>query len=106
MESLKADRRAQFEEGVAAHLERAYPEEVWDAAPEDLRARVHESVEKALSYGIDIEKDVSAYVDITFELGESFDTDPEQEWAGKILRDETLSGTEKIAKIKEKLFLP
>jgi hypothetical protein len=106
IEGLKVGKRQRFEEGVVAHLERAYPEEVWNISTDDLRERVHSSVEKALSYGIDIEKDVSSYVDLTFELGENFDEDPQQEWAGEILRDESLSGAEKIAKIKKILFLP
>lgn len=106
MQSMADAQRREFEEGIVAHLDRAYPEKVWNIPVEELRERVHESVGKALSYGIEIEKDVSSYVDITFELGENFDADPEHEWAGEILRDDPLSGAEKIAKIKRHLLLP
>lgn len=105
MQALADERRARFEEEVLTHLESAYPEELWTRTKDEVRERVRRAVDKALAYSIRTERDVTSFVDITFELGEEFDADPRFEWATKILNDDALDGRGKVAKIKEALFM-
>lgn len=106
MAAFAADRRRQFVDRVIAHLEQAYPEAVWDADPNDLRRRIDQTIDRAMSYGIAIEKDVGAFIDFTYDLGESFDTEPENEWARSILLRGDLDGSAKIAELRHLLYRP
>ena len=105
MQALADERRALFEERLIAHLENAYPEKLWTSTPEAVRERVRRAVDKALSYSVRTERDVTSFVDLTFELGEGFDIDPRFDWAGEILRDDSLDGRDKVARIKHALLL-
>jgi hypothetical protein len=104
MDTFATDLRARFENRLVAHVEEAYPEKVWDIALSDLGVRIHRAIDQAITYGIKIEEDVATFVDLTFELGQHFDTDPEHEWAQPILRDPNLEGHEKVNMIEEALY--
>ncbi|NOT58220.1 MAG: hypothetical protein HOP18_26755 [Deltaproteobacteria bacterium] len=104
MDAFATDLRARFASRLVAHVEGKYPEKVWDLARTDLRMRIQATIARAITYGINREEDVAAFVVLTLELGEHFDTESEHEWSQTILRDPTLDGHAKINRIEEALY--
>ena len=99
-ETLGIERRKEFERRVIQDLTRTYPEEVWRLRGGALEPHVSEAIDKALSYGIASEQDVSAFVHLTFGLGENFESDPRYPIAAGILNNPDLAGHEKIEAIR------
>lgn len=97
-------RRLAFETSVVRQLQGVYsgdePGLISDAA---LGSRVHLIVDRAMSHGIDEETDVTAFVEIAFEIGDDFDTDPENEWAAEILNAPMLNPHEKVVAMQNLL---
>src|SRR5689334_19159 len=89
--------RQEYENRVLSHIEEAFPEEVWNLPKDVKQLRIRESIDRALNYGLETEEDVAAFVDWTFELGETFDRNA---WASEILLDPTLSGQDKVIEIE------
>jgi hypothetical protein len=68
---------------------------------EELQALIHYGVEKAKGYGVTRESDVRRFVECLVVHGRGFDEAPETAWAGTILRDEALDGTQKMDRISD-----
>jgi hypothetical protein len=47
--------------------------------------------------------DIRSFLNLSILLGSDFDTSPETEWIGEILRDESLDGEEKMLWIEDGL---
>ncbi|MBU2550301.1 MAG: DUF4123 domain-containing protein [Proteobacteria bacterium] len=98
--------RSNYEGRLAAEFQAVQaqrPCDLPDLAGEALLERIHGAVDKALEYGVDEEDDLTAFVDITFRLGEDFDQDPKHDWAVKILQDPGLEGHAKVERIRRNL---
>ena len=80
----------QFEDRLVSHLAQHFPDRFLELKEDGTRDAVRFGVEKAGSYGIESERDVSVYIDIMFEFGKYFDDD--FAWAGNILRDPEYDG--------------
>jgi hypothetical protein len=101
--AFSADVRARFEDRLAFSMREAYTGQVEPLPEEALRSRIHQTVNRARSYGVDEEEDVEAFVGLTFRLGEHFENDPRYAWAADILRDPGQDGYEKMAAIQDTL---
>jgi len=89
--------RAQFEKRMFAHLRAAFPARLADTPDDQLRQLIHEGVERALAFGIEIEDDVRRFLEAAVVLGPGLDSN---EWAGNILHDQSLDGTEKMDRLE------
>lgn len=88
-----------FAKKAVAHLENFFPElcELYDN--EQIRTFVFNSIRKAAAYGITRERDVRAYIAISFVFGTDFEDDPQYDWATNILRDSSRSAAKRLAQI-------
>lgn len=82
-----------FEARAIAHLRRCFPEVVGEASDEQMRELVAFGIERARSYGIDIERDVLRYIDLMCMFGVDFDRDPAHPWAARVLNDPGTEGS-------------
>jgi len=98
---LAQARRAAFEGRVIARLQKTYSDDAPELMTTELLApRVRAIIGRAQEQGIDEEDDVMAFVEIAFEVGDEFDTYPENEWAIQILDDSMLSPHEKTVEMQ------
>ena len=74
-----------FEERMMAHLGKFFPGQCAEMGEQKTRETIQEGIKKARRYGIASEHDVCIYVDVMFEYGHDFDTDPKLPWASQIL---------------------
>lgn len=86
---------ADFEARAIQHLRRDLSEQTAPFSDDDLRRRVHESIPRAGEYGLTTQKQIMCFVDVSFLLGERFDTDPQYAWSGELLRSTKLSPGDK-----------
>ena len=98
------DERRRFEVEIIEHLKQAYPHFVWRLRGDPLIRYVRDAVDRALAFGIDIKKDISEFVDFTFELGEHFESDPRYAAARQILTDSSMAGSAKVEAIRNRFL--
>jgi len=91
----------QFVDGAVVHLRKAFPEQTKNLTEPVLRGMIRTGIEKAESYDVTDEADVERFLECMVRYGSDFDTDPETSWAGQILYDESLTGTEKMNQIDD-----
>ncbi len=84
---------------MAAHLETFFPKPCARMGPEELAVFIRRTVDKALAYGIERERDVCKFLDVAMALGQDFDHDQRHSWAREILTDASLVGQEKIGRL-------
>jgi hypothetical protein len=99
MAVFSASLRKRFETEMAAHLETFFPKPCARMGPEELAVFIRRTVDKALAYGIERERDVCKFLDVAMALGQDFDHDPQHSWAREILTDASLVGQEKIGRL-------
>ncbi len=90
MEVLDQYMLKKYEDLVLANLKNGYPEEYNALGEDGVRDKIHYGIERARRYDIEIEADVSRYIDLMFRFGWDFDTDRNLPWAASILQDESL----------------
>src|SRR5712691_9754666 len=86
--------RRRFESEMAVHLERFFPEPCAAMGGEKLGTFIKHTIDKAIRYGIDRERDVCKFLDVAMALGRDFDKDPRFSWSRDILTDASLVGAE------------
>jgi len=92
MEALRSYMVKQFEGLMVTHLNKYYPKECETLGETDLRKTIQYGIERARSYNIDNELDVSRYINLMFTFGRDFDKDMNLPWASNILmKDDLLS---------------
>ena len=96
MRILQQSQLRQFEESMAAHLKKRFPESVLTADANRLNATISEGLRVAKTFGILDRVDIRRFLECTVEYGADFHKRP---WAAKILRDPTLSGCGKMEQI-------
>ena len=84
MAALGAAQVKKFEDRMVTHLQKHFPEQCKKLGPK-LRELVAYGIERAGSYGIVAERDVSRYIDIMLAFGRDFDKDPNLPWAAAAL---------------------
>jgi hypothetical protein len=75
-----------FEETMLAHLKKFFPDKYEAAGEPKVRKLIRYGIERAASYDITAQRDVSRYIDLMMTLGPDFDQDKQLPWAGQILR--------------------
>ena len=93
-----------FKESLLAQIEENFKEITNASSKEEIIVRIDTAIEKAKSYNIVSENDVTGFVFMTFRLGEDFDVNPELPFADMILeqrmvyeREPTLKRFQKTA---------
>ncbi len=101
LEAFERYMREGFVRRVMAHLRRFFPAQCAELGDQGLREMVHYGIERAGSYGIEAEGDISRYIDLMFEFGRDFDSD--LRWAAEILNDESIeSPSERMDRLCER----
>lgn len=100
--AFSADLRRRFEERLLTDLGSRYPRIVAEA-PEVARRRIRDGIDRALSYGLRDEREAAAYVALTFEWGEGFESRPEFGPVAATLRERGVPGWIKIQWIEQYL---
>ncbi len=95
--------RRDFEARLLDSIVSRYPEKVMSLKRAALQTRLSEAVGRAVAYGFDWEADVAAFVLLTFELGEHFDSDNNYSWVRPILEDRQQPGAARIEAIEDGL---
>jgi hypothetical protein len=98
---LGEGQRRRFETEMAVHLATFFPEPCAAMGDDEIALFIRRTVDKALAYGIERERDVCKFLDIAMALGRDFDRDPEFPWSREILTDSTLGGIAKIDRLVE-----
>lgn len=99
MAALGASLRTRFEEEMAVHLETFFPEPCAALGRDALAAFIRRTIDKAIGYGIERERDVCKFLDVAMALGEEFDHDPQFPWSRNILTNSSLAGQEKTERL-------
>jgi hypothetical protein len=76
-----------FETGAIRHLRQIFPTAVASQSDSQIRQRVRDCVPRAGRYGLTTEYQVLCFVDATYLLGESFDSNPDDARLGALLTD-------------------
>jgi hypothetical protein len=72
--------------GVAVeHVRQYFASECAELEPDELKAKVHRALTRAVSHGFSSTRDQLQFLDVVFALGEDFDS--RHPWAGEILND-------------------
>lgn len=79
--------RAIFAERLAASIAEDFPEQAAELLGPEIRQAVDYGFDKAIGYGLDLQKDLASYVYLMFTFGKDFDTDPGCSWAAAHLRN-------------------
>jgi len=90
-----------FVNKLMRHMKTTHPEKVWNMQEEELHQRIEKIIKQARGYGIETERDVAALADLSFELGDEFELEPERFWAREILTSQEISEHEKIVRLEK-----
>lgn len=102
LDALRDYMLKQFEDLMVKHLNQYYPRQCETLGQEKLRQTIQYGIERAKIYQIDVELDVSRYLNLMFTFGRDFDKDQDLPWASKILRNNDFSsGTRKMDSLYE-----
>lgn len=101
MDTLSVSMLKQFVDRMVAHLKQDFPVQTENMPEDDLRNSIKQSMETAEKYDITDEVDIERYLECTLLYSHDFDVNPETAWAGEILRNEALSGFDKMNQIND-----
>jgi hypothetical protein len=96
METMQHETMKVFELRVLEHLRQFFPEECRRAGDERTRAAIRQGIRRAETYGIEMQRHVAVYIDLSAALGLDFDSSRRYPWAKEILGDESRSAAMKI----------
>ena len=99
MAEFETESMARYESTLLAHLRTVFAEQTQKATDSELLDFVRPSINRARAYGIVLEYDVTRFVDLTFYLGNGFDTSTDVHWANPIVTDESLQGWQKADRL-------
>jgi hypothetical protein len=97
-EQLRAMRpdRAELHTWIAQHLREHFAEQTEEMDDDSLLAFAAEGDGRAFEYGIEDAVAVCKFVDLMILLGKDFDTNPAYPWAAAILKDSSMSPSDRI----------
>ena len=76
-----------FEDRVLVHLKKFFPDECGALGEARTRELIQFGIERAAVYGFTIRRDICKFIDVMFDYGQDFYTDPDLPWAAEILAD-------------------
>ena len=85
-----------FEDRMVSHLKKYFSDEFSLLGEEKVRNTIRYGIDRAKTYGIEIEYDVSRYINMMFTFGRDFDKNRDLLWAAEILRNKDQLGTQKM----------
>lgn len=91
IDALKFQALQQFLEQAVQHLRQELSDQTRQYTDAQLRNRVRICIQRTQKYELKSKREVMCFVDVTFLLGESFDTDGSQPWAMALLSSTRLS---------------
>jgi len=94
--AFRAVRLRLFEDRAIQHLRGCFPLETEPHSDDQLRVRVRECIGRASAHGLTTERQVMAFVDVTYIKGVRFDADPDGVWAKKVASNPRVSADEKM----------
>jgi len=83
-----------FEARVMSHIARCFPDSMVRAGREKLIYLIRQGVTRGPTFGLQTERDIVLFIDLTLIFGEDFETAYPQ--AGQVLTDDSLSGSDKV----------
>lgn len=101
MEKLSQYMIEQFKDRMVTHLQSTFPDQTREMEERNLRDVIQAGIKKAESYKVVIEDDVQLFLECMITYGADFDINPETAWAGEILQQEDMDGSEKMDRIDE-----
>jgi hypothetical protein len=104
MQALSQYMLASYQERMARRIAADFPVE-FEKLGDKVGDFIRQGIEKAGSYGIEAESDVSRYIDLTLRFGAGFESLDKMKWAAVILEDESISGRAKMDFIYSQLPL-
>lgn len=100
MDALSRHARKVYEERLSRYLAQSFPEQCARLPPapegEPVRAFVRAVIDRAATYRIDVERDVTRYAELVLLHGERFEETPGLEWSRPLLHHATLPGSAKM----------
>ena len=81
---------------MVAHLRSVCKAEARDIPDDDLRKLIRTGVDSAEQYGIEDEADVERFIEYVARFGSDFGQTPQTTWAGAIIGNIKIDGTEKM----------
>src|SRR3954469_13166811 len=93
MARLSRVHRRKFEDCVAEHLNRCFPDKCAVLGEARLRHVIRYGIERAASHGINLERDVCKFIDLMFAFGYGFDKSPDLPWVSPILEDDSFKNS-------------
>jgi hypothetical protein len=99
MDTLGDYMNRRFEDDMYQYLRSRFKRRAGAMEEKELRDLIHQGVKRAKLYGIEKKKDVRRYLECMIELKRDFDANEKTIWAANILRDFSLSGSEKMDRI-------
>jgi hypothetical protein len=91
-----------FEDQTAEELKQSFPKHARLLGEEKLRQRVREGFARARVYGLSSQNGLRLFVELTFLLGNAFDTDPQVSWAAQILSDSAAEEATRVERLYQK----
>ena len=101
MATLKAEGLRKFVDEMLAHLRKRCPKQTEAMDDAALRESIGEGIAQAGEHGVTDENDVRRFLEYRTQYGPEFGQSPDTAWAGKILADKELDGTQKMDRIDE-----
>jgi hypothetical protein len=102
MDMLQVHMTKQFVNRMVQHVREFFPEEFASMGEGTVRETIEYAIDRAQSYDISVEYDVSRYINLMFTFGRDYDIDPALPWAKEILINTELSGFSKVDRLYEK----
>jgi len=85
-----------FENLMVDHLAMYFPDQCEKMGEESVREAILYGMERAKTYGIIIEQDISMYLNLMFTFGRDFDKDSALTWMAEILNNENLGASSRM----------
>ncbi|MDD5298328.1 MAG: hypothetical protein PHU46_15605 [Rhodocyclaceae bacterium] len=101
MDVLGKSMQDRFERRMVAHLRHSFPERTKTHGDEVLQNFVQAGLARCRPYGVVNELDAQRFLDYMVIYGPEFDQKPDTAWAGLILDDPNLTGTQKMDQIDD-----
>lgn len=102
MDMLQAHMTKQFVNRMVQHVKEFFPEEFTSLGEDTVRETIEYAIDRAQSYDITVEYDVSRYINLMFTFGRDYDIDPALPWAKEVLINTKVSGFSKVDRLYEK----
>jgi hypothetical protein len=96
VEAFRASLMSDFERRAMDDLRSSFPDKLAGSSDDDIRTLIRSGLEKARSYEVVNEADITRYFEYMVEYGVDFDIAPTSAWAAPILTSQLMTGHMKM----------